>query len=423
MKFSLPEFENKDVVFIGQDREWTSFEVFISKHAQIRSLKSVFITDENKAFYDEQFKALNPETTVVVKTAGYPGNKVPVLYTTPTKVFFECARQLGAKTIGVTGTKGKTTTSSLIYRMLQQGGKPSILGGNIGVPMLDMLEDANAHSILVVELSSYQLAELECSPDMAVITNLYRDHIDYHGSLEAYWEAKRNIVRYMSAENTAVFNPDTEIVYHWLAESEAKRVQIDPQEAVDMSKSQLIGEHNKYNYLMAKAAAQVFGVDLFSCQHILKNFKPITHRLEKVRTVHGITYIDDAIASQPEAAIAGITACVHEVGPVGCIMLGGQDRDYDFSELVKLLSTLAIPKLVLFPDTGVKIKAMFPEGYEPETFETNDMHEAVKWASENCPSGSVCLLSTASPSYSVWKDFEEKGDLFQKAVVGLSEFN
>jgi len=360
---------------------------------------------------------------VVVKTAGYPGNKVPVLYTTPTKVFFECARQLGAKTIGVTGTKGKTTTSSLIYRMLQQGGKPSILGGNIGVPMLDMLEDADAHSILVVELSSYQLAELGCSPDMAVITNLYRDHIDYHGSLEAYWEAKRNIVRFMTAESTVIFNPDTEIVLHWMAELEAKKVPIDLQEVVDLSKSQLIGEHNKLNYLMAKAAAQVFGVDLFSCQHILKNFKPISHRLERVRTLHGITYIDDAIASQPEAAIAGITACVHEVGPVGCIMLGGQDRDYDFTELVKLLSTLAIPKLVLFPDTGVKIKAIFPEGYEPETFETNDMHEAVKWASENCPSGSVCLLSTASPSYSVWKDFEEKGDLFQKAVVGLSEFN
>jgi UDP-N-acetylmuramoylalanine--D-glutamate ligase len=423
MKFSLPEFENKDIIFIGQDREWASFEKFIPQHAQIRSLKSIFITDENKAFYDEQLKALNPETTVVVKTAGFPGSKVPVTYTTPTKIFFDCARQMGAKIIGVTGTKGKSTTASLIYRMLQQGGKQSILGGNIGIPMLDTLEEADAHSIFVLELSSYQLTELDQSPDLAVITNLYKDHIDYHGNLESYWEAKRNIVRFMNAENTVIFNPDTEIVYHWLAELEAKKVLIDLQESVDMSKSQLIGEHNKYNYLMAKAAAQAFGVDLFSCQHILKNFKPISHRLEKVRTVHGITYIDDAIASQPEAAVAGITACVHEVGPVGCVFLGGQDRDYDFTELVKLLSTLAIPKLVLFPDTGSKIKALFPESYQPETFMTSDMNEAVRWADKNCPSGSVCLLSTASPSYSVWKDFEEKGGLFQKAVIELSEFN
>lgn len=423
MIFSLPDFENKDVIFIGQDREWKSFESFIGTHAQIKSLKSIFITPENKAFYKEQLQALDPATSVVVKTAGYPGREMPVPYTTPTNVFFQCARQLGAKIIGVTGTKGKTTTASLIYRMLQQGGKPSLLGGNIGTPMLDMLAEANEHSILVVELSSYQLAELGESPDVAVITNLYRDHVDYHGSLEAYWEAKRNIMRYMNAENTVIFNPDTEVLLHWLAESEAKKIQIDKLEVVDMAKSQLIGEHNKYNYLMAKAAAQLFGVDLFSCQHILKNFKPITHRLEKVRTVHGVTYIDDAIASQPEAAVAGITACVHEVGPVGCVMLGGQDRDYDFTELVKLLSTLAIPKLVLFPDTGAKIKALFPETYQPEVLETRDMHEAVMWANEHCPSGSVCLLSTASPSYSVWKDFEEKGGLFQKSVLGLSEFN
>ena len=423
MTYDLPEFENKDVIFIGQDREWTSFEKFTSVNAKIRSLKSIFITDENKDFYDEHLKALDPDTSVVVKTAGYPGSKVPVAYTTPTKIFFDCAKQLGAKIVGVTGTKGKSTTASLLYRMLQQGGMPSLLGGNIGIPMLDLLADADAHSILVVELSSYQLAELDTSPDMAVITNLYRDHIDYHGSLEAYWEAKRNIVRYMTSENTVVFNPESEIVYHWMAESEAKTIQIDPQETVDMAKSQLIGDHNKLNYLMAKAAAQAFGVDLFSCQHILKNFKPITHRLEKVRTVHGVTYIDDAIASQPEAAIAGITACVHAVGPVGCVMLGGQDRDYDFTALVKLLSTLNIPKLILFPDTGAKIKAMLPDEYKPETFDTSDMHDAVKWANEHCPSGSVCLLSTASPSYSIWKDFEEKGSLFQKAVIELSEFN
>jgi UDP-N-acetylmuramoylalanine--D-glutamate ligase len=423
MIFSLPEFDNKDVIFIGQDREWKSFESFIPTHAQIRSLKSIFITDENEAFYDEQLRALNPATTVIVKTAGYPGSKVPVAYTTPTKIFFTCARQLGAKIVGVTGTKGKSTTASLIYNMLKQGGEPAILGGNIGVPMLDMLADATERSIFVVELSSYQLAELDDSPDVAVITNLFRDHIDYHGSLEAYWEAKRNIMRFMTSDDTVIFNPDTEVVFHWLAELEVKNIQIDKNENVDMSKSQLIGEHNKFNYLMAKAAAQVFGVDLFSCQHILKTFKPITHRLERVRTVHGITFIDDAIASQPEAAVAGITACVHEIGPVGCVMLGGQDRGYDFTELVKLLSTLMIPKLVLFPDTGAKIKAMLPESYQPEILETRDMHEAVLWANEHCPSGSICLLSTASPSYSVWKDFEEKGDLFQKSVLGLSEYN
>ncbi len=420
MIFNLPEFTNKNVIFIGQGREWQSFEKFIQKNAEVKSLQSIYITDENREDFNKKLQSLDFTTTVVVKTAGYSGNLMPVPYTTPTKVFFDCVRQLGAKTIGVTGTKGKTTTSSLIAAMLKEGGKPVILAGNIGIPMLDTLESATNNSIFVLELSSYQLSELEVSPDIAVITNLYKDHVDYHGSLERYWEAKRNIMRFMGANGKVVFNPQAEMVLHWLAESDAEQIPINYDEQVDMSKSQLIGDHNRLNFLLAKSTAQLLGTDNFTTQNVLHNFKPIRHRLDKVRIVKGITFIDDAIASQPEAAVAGITACVREVGPVGCVMLGGQDRDYDFTELVRLLSTLLIPSLVLFPDTGAKIKSLFPETYQPKILETRDMSEAVNWAAENCPSGSVCLLSTASPSYSIWKDFEEKGDLFQNAVNLLS---
>lgn len=418
MIYSLPEFENKAVVFIGRGREGASFEEFIQQHATIASFS--YVDQQDGPHYLDNLKTLDFTKTIIVKTPGCPGRLVPAPYTTPTKVFFECVKQLGAKTIGVTGTKGKTTTASLLAHMLRQTGITVALAGNMGEPMLNSLKDANEHTVFVLELSSYQLAELEVSPNVAIITNLYRDHIDYHGNLEAYWEAKRNIMRYMDSSGVVIFNPESEIVFHWLAESQAKQLPIDLNEHVDMKKSKLIGDHNRLNYLLAKKAATVLGVDMFSCQTALASFQPIRHRLQIVRTVRGITFIDDAIASQPEAAVAGITACVREVGPVGCVMLGGQDREYDFSELVKLLSTLLIPKLVLFPDTGAKIKALFPDTYQPEVFETRDMTEAVKWAADHCPSGSICLLSTASPSYSIWKDFEEKGDLFQKAVAALS---
>lgn len=420
MIFSLPDFENKDVIFIGKGREWDSFSAFIQKHVQLNSLQNIFIQENDPDGYNEKLKNLDFTKTIIVKTAGYPGRLVPAPYTTPTKIFFDCIKQIGSKTIGITGTKGKTTTTTLLHYILQQAGMPALVAGNMGKPMLDVLASATSETIIVLELSSYQLAELEVSPDMAIITNLYRDHVDYHGNLEHYWEAKRNIMRFMTPDNTLVFNPENEVILHWLAESDAQSVAIDANEVVDMTKSQLIGEHNKLNYLLARTVARKLGVDKFTCENALRTFKPVPHRLEKVRTVRGITFVDDAIASQPEAAIAGITACVREVGPVGCVMLGGQDRDYDFTELVRLLSTLLIPKLVLFPETGAKIKAMLPENYKPETFETKDMHEAVNWAAEKVPSGSVCLLSTASPSYSVWKDFEEKGDLFQKAVLELS---
>jgi UDP-N-acetylmuramoylalanine--D-glutamate ligase len=420
VSYQVQGFEGKNVIFIGQGREWESFQSFITKHAHLKSIQSIFITDENRAQYDQKLRSLDFTDTIIVKTAGYPGRLVPAPYTTPTKVFFECVKQIGAKTIGITGTKGKTTSASLLAHILKRSGKPVVLAGNMGLPMLDTLETITPETLVVLELSSYQLNELEVSPDVAIITNLYRDHVDYHGTLENYWEAKHNIIRYMDSASTVVFNPETEVVLHWLAESDAKQVAIDTTEQVDMSQTELIGDHNRINYLLVRAAAEALGVEKLTSIAGLKTFKPIKHRLEKVRVVKGITFIDDAIASNPDAAIAGITACVREVGPVGCVFLGGQDRDYDFSALAKLLHTLLVPKLVLFPDTGAKIKALLPETYQPECFETTDMMAAVKWAGENCPSGSVCLLSSGSPSYSLWKDFEEKGDQFQNAIMLLS---
>jgi UDP-N-acetylmuramoylalanine--D-glutamate ligase len=223
----------------------------------------------------------------------------------------------------------------------------------------------------------------------------------------------------MDDTGAVIFNPETEVISQWLAESKARQIPINPQEEVDMSQAKLIGDHNKLNYLMVRAAAELFGVDRMSTHTIFNNFEPVRHRLQPVRTVRGVTFVDDAIGSNPEATIAGIQALVRSKGPIGCILLGGVDRNYDYTELVKLLRTLLIPKLVLFPDTGPIIKALFPEDYTPETFNATDMDEAVQWAAEHTPSGSICLLSTAAPSTVLWSSFEEKGSLFQQAVMNL----
>lgn len=419
MNFELPDFYDKDVVFVGRGKEGVSFEKFINTHASPRSFR--FVDQKDDPDYLENLKKLDLTQTIVVKTPGCPGRLMTVPYTTPTRVFFDCVKQLHAKSVGITGTKGKTTTSSLMAATLKNAGLDARLCGNIGDPMLDSLEGATQNTIFVVELSSYQLTELRQSPDVAIITNLFRDHTDYHGNLEAYWEAKRNIMRFMDETGAVVFSPEFEVVLHWLAESKARQIMINPQEAVDMSKAKLIGDHNKLNYLMVRAAAELFGVDRATAQTTFYNFEPIRHRLQPVRTVRGITFVDDAIGSNPEATIAGIQALVRNRGPIGCVMLGGVDRNYDYSELVKLLEVLLIPNLVLFPDTGAIIKTMLPETYKPELFETRDMTEAVDWAAEHCPSGSICLLSTAAPSTVLWTNFEEKGSLFQQAVLDLSE--
>ena len=419
MQYDLTEFINKDIVYVGGGKEEESFKSFLHSQIQPKSYQAITLNDENHDVNLAKLQSLSTETAIIVKGTEYPGRLLGASYTTPTKVFFKCVRQLGSKIVGVTGTKGKSTTASLLYRILQQGGLESVFSGEDGALMFDTLSQANQRTIFVLELSSFELAELDQSPDMAIITNLNRDHIDYHGTLENYWEAKRNIVRFMKPEDTVIFDPRNEVVFHWLAETGVKEIKIDPEEKVDMSKSQLIGDHNKNNYQLARTAAQALGVDLFSCQHILKNFKPLPHRLEKVRTVRGVNFIDDSIAYEPESAIAAIQACIREVAPVGCVMIGGKITDTDFSELAKLLSTLLIPALVLFPESGSKLKELFPETYSPKIIETSDMHEAVNWAAENTPSGSVCLLSTASPSEPLWKSYIEKGEEFQKAVLGL----
>jgi len=417
MTFQLPDFDNKNVVFVGRGKEGQSFEKFIQEHINIQSFR--FVDQKDDPDYLENLKDIDIANTIVVKTPGLPGKDMPVPYTTPTRVFFDCARQLQAKIVGVTGTKGKTTTSSLLHFTLQNAGLDSKLCGNQGNPMLDSLDDSSNNTVFVVELSSYQLAELGQSPDIAIITNLFRDHVNYHGNLNSYWEAKRNIMRYMDETGIIIYNPETEIVLHWLAESKAKSISIDLEERVDMTKAKLIGDHNRLNFLMVKAAAQQLGVDNLTINDSLVHFKPVRHRLQPVRTVRGINFVDDAIGSTPEATVAGIKALIHNVGPVGCVMLGGDDREYDFSDLVKLLYRVGIPKLVFFPDTGSIIKSLLPDGYTPDTFDSSNMEEAVKWSLANTPSGSICLLSTASPSHVLWKSFEEKGSMFQKAVLDL----
>jgi len=417
MTFNLPDFLEKDVVFVGKGKEGLSFEKFIKGQGNIKSFK--FVDERDDPNYLESLKTLDLDQTIVVKTPGCPGNTMTVPYTTPTRVFFDCAKQLGSKTIGITGTKGKTTTTSLLHFALENSGADARLCGNVGLPMLEQLEGANEKTVFVVELSSFQLAELEQSPDIAIVTNLFKDHVDYHGGLNAYWEAKRNIVRFMDENGAVIYNPETEMVLHWLADSKAKAFPIEPKDDFNMASTKLIGDHNKLNILMVKKAADLLGIEHSVVLSSIAKFEPVRHRLQPVKTVRGVNFVDDAIGSTPEATVAGIKALIHNIGPIGSVMLGGDDRDYDFTELVALLYRVGIPKLIFFPDTGPIIKEMLPEKYTPETFDASNMEEAVKWAAENTPSGSICLLSTAAPSHVLWSSFEEKGSLFQQAVLEL----
>ncbi len=351
---------------------------------------------------------------LIVKSAGVNKKLVKGNYTTATNIFFANAK---APIVGITGTKGKSTTTTLIYEMAKAGGYDARLIGNIGKPMIDeLLKPVGDKTLYIVELSSYQLDDIKYSPHISVMLNLFPEHMDYHGSFEAYKDAKKNIVRFASEKDYFVFNPDYSELVELSKNIKAKAVPMVSEFPFDESIIPLRGAHNVLNVRIAYTAAKLLDIEDGKIIEAVKNFKSLPHRLEPVGTFKGITFYDDAISTTPESTIQAINS----IPNVKTIFLGGQDRGYDFTELAKIISNSGIENIVFFPDSGEKIKFKIENlKFKIKSFETRDMKEAVKWAYENTSEGSVVLLSCASPSYSVWKNFEEKGDLFKKFVREL----
>lgn len=419
MKWPLEAFKGKSIIFVGHGREGESFKEFIEEHGQIVDFR--FIDKKDNPEYLRELENIDPSGTIVVKSAGVPSRLIKPHFTTPTNVFFSCVQALGATTVGVTGTKGKSTTVSMIADILQAAGKNTVLAGNIGVPMLSMLNHAAKDTIFVLELSSYQLQDVQVSPHIAVCISLYEDHTTWHGSPGAYHEAKHNIVRFSRSDDYFVYNPSFPELRSWAESAACQAIEINLDEPLPTGFS-LPGQHNQHNALAARTVARILDIDDTTIDQALADFSPLPHRQQPFAEVKGVLYVDDAIASTPEAAIAAIQTFVHDLStPVGCILLGGEDRDYDFTELATVLAHFKIPNLVLFPETGARIAAELPSEYQPNVLETQDMNEAVEWAAKNAHTGEAVLLSPASPSYNLWENFEAKGDSFQQAVNELGK--
>ncbi len=342
--------------------------------------------------YYPKLKIVTENADITIKTPGIHKSQIPGYYTTPTNIFF--SRVKGKNTIiGVTGSKGKSTTTSLVYHILKAAGKKVEIMGNIGIPMIErLIKPVSKDTLFVLELSSFQLDDIKFSPDIAVITNLFPEHMDFHGSLEAYYAAKKNIFAFQSKDDHLIFCVKAKQKYE----------------------THLLGKHNQNNIEAAARVARILKIPEVNIKKAVKSFKGLEHRLENVGTFKGITFYDDAISTTPDSTIMAIEA----LKKIGTIFLGGQDRGYDFKELRKTIMRHKIKNIVLFPDSGRKI-IKFTKGLH--VFETKSMEEAVKFAYENTEKGSVCLLSCASPSFSLWKNFEVKGNEFKKFIKKFSQ--
>ncbi|MBI4458806.1 MAG: UDP-N-acetylmuramoyl-L-alanine--D-glutamate ligase [Acidobacteria bacterium] len=387
------------------------------------------------------------EYDVIVKAPGIPP-MLPELrqaaeagkrITSQTAMFFASCP---GKIIGVTGTKGKSTTASLIHAILEAGGLKAALVGNIGAPALDALAEANAGSIFVYELSSHQLAEMQQSPQIAVLHNIVPEHLDYYESFAHYVDAKENITRHQTPTDALVYDADHRIPGEIASRSRARRFGYslekpqrpgcfiegdriiwqsesgEKEEVLAAGEVRLPGRFNLGNVAAAVAVSKLMGVAKERIAEAVQHFQPLEHRLELVGTFDGITYYNDAIATVPEATIAALDTLGEAVET---ILLGGADRHLDFSLLAKRLLESSIYTVILFPPTG---ESMWDAvcGQDPSAssrfkhFYVESMEQAVTLARRQTAKGRICLHSPASPSFGLFRDYRERGERFKQLV-------
>lgn len=337
------------------------------------------------------------------------------------------------KIIAVTGSDGKTTTTTIISEFLKAEGKTVHLGGNIGKPLLPEIFDIKDTDYAVVELSSFQLISMSKSPDVSVVTNVTPNHLDVHKDMEEYIEAKRNIVKFQNADNVTVLNYSNDItrsfaedlfseVRFFNKESGIHRtneaIYFGDTKVLDIKDIAIPGEHNVENYMAAIGA--VWGiVSIDTIVDVAKNFGGVAHRAELVRELNGVKYYNDSIASSPTRTIKGMLSLF---GQKIILICGGYDKNIPYEPLGPVIND-KVKALVLIGATAPKIeKAVIEaENYNDSLviINANTFEEAVSVSSKIAQNGDIVALSPASASFDMFRDFEHRGNYFKELVNAL----
>lgn len=349
-----------------------------------------------------------------------------------TKIFFE---NFPGKIIGVTGTKGKGTTSSLIYQILKADGQKVLLAGNIGEPMLRLLEFAKGNHWAILELSSFQLIDLNCSPHIAVVLMIVPEHQDYHHSVDEYVKAKANIVKHQKKSDFSVLNYDNAVSakLSGLTKGKVKYFSRDTKvsggyvangkiflstDLIGKTKDlKLKGEHNWDNVCAAITAADLADASLDSIRKTVFSFKGLEYRLEAVGTYRGVSFYNDSFSTTPETAIAAIRSFSEPI----ILIAGGSDKGSDFSELGRTISSSSVKGLILVGDMASRIKAAaLMAGFKGKiVFRPKSMEKIVFQAFNLASRGDIVLLSPACASFDMFLNYKDRGRQFKTYVKAL----
>ena len=436
VKSAVLQLDGKKVALLGFGREGKATYALLRKYLPDLSITVCDLKEQspvegdNNLFFEtgENYQKNLLSFDVVFKSPGIvledPSEELLRKVTSQTELFLSL---YGDRTIGVTGTKGKSTTASLIAHVLKENGVDALLLGNIGIAAFTVLEQIGENTVPVYELSCHQLEYEKYSPKTAVLLNFFEEHLDHYGTFENYKNAKKNIflhqkntdrlfvledclseivpvsntVTFSRGKTSDIFIDDRTVVYG------------ERSITVDEHLCPLKGSHNMYNIAAAYGVALDYGISDEGFLRALYSFKTLPHRMQYFGCYHGIHWYDDSISTVG----ATLMGAVESLKSVGSLIIGGMDRGIDYSDLISFLPDCKAKVLIFLPDSGWRIlREMEAAGKDLSgklLLTAKDLREAVALAKAHTPKGDSCLLSPAAASYGYFRDFEERGDCFQ----------
>ena len=449
----------KNILILGFGREWKTSYNFIRKHLPNKHLT---ILDENQIWKinDKNTDIIIEKITIeklkqfdlIVKTPWISFkwmNTEWLNITSQLELLLEVDRQ---NVIAITGTKGKSTTTTLLYEVIKNQKENTFLLWNIWVPIFEQIENFNEDSTLVIECSSHQLQYIKTSPHIAILLNLYPEHLDHYNSLQEYYDSKLNIFKYQTEWDFAIVDEHVTslIPLYWKGVAKSRGIFKNPQsshwifcgqptplnkgaqsptifeiwkgifiqwdfvvlnwkEIYNVNeKRNLLWEHNLRNIMNIFVICDILWLDFEKTKKVISEFKPLEHRMELVWTFDWVTYYNDSIATIPASTINSLKS----IPNVNTLILWWMDRWIDYSDLIDFVNSSNVENVICLPKTG---HDLLPE-IDKKTYKVDNLPEAVEIAKQVTKKWSVCLLSPAASSYTFFKNFEERGRIFKELV-------
>ena len=453
----LNNYEN--ILILGFGREWKTSYNFIRRHFPNKKLT---ILDENQIWEinDENTEILIEKTSIerlrqfdlIIKSPWVPFKWMDTEWlniTSQLELLLEVDRE---NVIAITGTKGKSTTTTLLYQVIKNQKENTFLLWNIWVPIFEQIENFDEDSTLVIECSSHQLQYINTSPHIAILLNLYPEHLDHYNNLQEYYESKLNIFKYQTEWDFAIVDEQVINVMKQplrpsatpakAGQASPNREEISPLIGGDPAKAgegvvktiiwkdtliqwdfvvlnwkeiyniheprKLLWEHNLRNIMNIFVVCDISWLDFEKAKKVISEFKPLEHRMELVWTFDWVTYYNDSIATIPESTINSLKS----IPNVNTLILWWMDRWIDYSKLIDFVNSSNVENVICLPKTGHDLQPSLTK----KTYKVDNLPEAVKIAKEVTKKWYVCLLSPAASSYTFFKNFEERGRMFKELV-------